>query len=278
MRWLVTLALLVAIPHPADACCEPDPLTATRPRSWTVLPPNPRILAFVPGPASQRITANAPFDQRLVDDTHWFHVYELRFEIDVGTLIVEVPTSGSKTTRASFPISVASANHAQVTAVDTKISCNDIGIALDIPGNAIAARVDWHDGGAATWPEIWDDTPTLKVFIGSAMELRSFTLVALFADGTDRVLGTSSMRYRPFDGEVNRRPLELLDTHWPMLAGPWLPERAPTVRQPSPFDVDDPRPRGLLAVGLLLALVAWQFRGRVRTSSGADYVRPCSWR
>src|SRR5688572_20755372 len=99
MRFLLALCIACLAPRPADACCYYEPITSASPRSWTVVGPNPRILVTIPSILPQRVTANAPLEQRLVDERGPGLTYELRFHKVEGELTVEVPMAHALTKR-----------------------------------------------------------------------------------------------------------------------------------------------------------------------------------
>jgi hypothetical protein len=207
------------------------------------------------------VTANAPLDQRLVNQIDILRVYELRFRKREGELMVHVPIGQSLTQTLTYPIAASSARNARVRSVTTTSGCTDRGFLLRLEGDAIGLRIDWHDRGPPAWFPVWDSAAFLTFERRTLARLRDFDLIALFADGSERTIGTSSMMLD--DRGWVRSPVELLDRYsWPMFAG-WFHTDFPREWEPGPHDVDDPRWRGLLALALLLAL---------------GYVKPCSWR
>jgi hypothetical protein len=272
---LLLVACVLAAPRTTDACSW-EAHTFPSPRAGTPLPAHPRILVHVDTHHEPVFAANATFTSTLVGRTVTSRLYELHFHIARGDLAIRLPGQQVVT----FSVGATTSHRARIAGVNPKRdnSCNGAGFAFDVEGDAIGFRLDWHDGSAPDWfMRSGDQAHFEESRHGALRQLREFDLVALFADGTERWIGTSRMM-NGHDYDRVRRPVELLGVSWPMLAAPYVWGAPVIVWQPSPFDVDDPQPRGVLAVGLLLALVAWQFRGRVRTSSGADYVRPCSWR
>jgi hypothetical protein len=218
---IVVLGLAISLaPRLAHALCK-DPEPEFFPAGG-VVPRDPTLMLFVPARyTGGKLTATgATLETTEVSRTRAFVVYRIRATQTSGTFGVsyQPPVKGYPldVTYAQFEVGAPFPNTAHVTGVEHVYGgwtwSHSDAVRFTIEGNAIAYRLAWHSQQPATIIDPRDSMVGHYCCTGSNMDvdlstLRAFDLVALFTDGSERVLGSASMSSTD---EQIRLPLELV--------------------------------------------------------------------
>jgi hypothetical protein len=209
----VVMLLGIAVPREASATCAPP--DASWSPSGGPLPPNPTVYLFVPMGHDATFTSNVPISTELVDRSGSFAVHRVRIHATTGVVRIDAPGLFAKTV-AEYTIGEAAPNASLVMDVRHLhyfgMCSGSDALEFDIAGTATAYRFDWHDSATPTYMSARD--PALGYLwcgannVESAIKQeRGFELVALYADGSERRLGASTLM---IGASHVRRPTELL--------------------------------------------------------------------
>jgi hypothetical protein len=193
-------------------------------------------------------------------------VYEVTIVAETGYVVVQYTTGDWRhsSDAVGYQIGTHVPAHAMVTGMThrhgwTAACASWDYIALNLAGNAVALRFDWHDWGGST--VVPADSPVVGEsgcigdrVIAEIDRLRAFDAFALFADGSEQLLGRSSLK----GGDPARLPVELAP-HLQLDPTPKPRVRAiPTYEAELATFVDDTSKdrRALVAYGMLLMLLA----------------------
>jgi hypothetical protein len=240
------IVMLARAPR-ADACCA-RPNVGFSPASGTILPPRPTIYVFIPREMSLlyeaqvfvggvgTIAGRAGAIVELVAKSHAYEVVRVRVldhQPGLELTVRWVSTLGETVGRASYRVGDPPPDRARVVGVtheegdETGLSTGSI--RLELEGTAIAYRLTWDDGSttilpaddAIMWTAIDENPrppPTADLghvgCVGYSVDLeelshpRAFDLHALFADGSELRIGSSTAQ---LGGHGVRLPLELVN-------------------------------------------------------------------
>ncbi|HVK86419.1 MAG TPA: hypothetical protein VM513_20010 [Kofleriaceae bacterium] len=209
---VVAVLALAGRPRVADAChCDGDGPPIVVPDHVTILPPNPTLYVFAP-PSDIHVEHGAEIHgarsvSRVVATSPkyivWRHDVQLAsgsFEVRVGPYYTVKYTIGDTPPNEAHIIGVEKAGDFDRWTCSTHVAFD-----LESTGNAIAYRFAWSDGTSTILP-VWRSNyvphgATALGLVGcddgrwnayGLDQQRDLVLSALFADGSEHKLGTSS--------------------------------------------------------------------------------------
>lgn len=274
---VVCIAISLA-PRLAHAICG-DPRSEFSPVGG-VVPRAPTLMLFVPrGQAGGELTAiGATLETTEVARSSAFVVYRIRATRTSGAFGVryQPPVEDDHVPHpitARYVVGSVPANDARVTDVVHSYGAwtcsHSDAVRFTIEGNAIAYRLAWHSKQPAT---IVDPRHSMVGFldcIGRNVDvdlsaLQAFDLVALFADGSERVLGSASMANTE---TMIRLPLELLGEDAEDIDA----TNKPPLERDRPPDIDEAEPCPFVVHGVLalLAFALARFAAGIATTARA---------
>jgi hypothetical protein len=267
---IVVLGIAISLaPRFAHAMCgspEPELFPA-----GGIVPRDPTLALFVPArqTGGKLAVTGATLETTEVSRTSAFVVYRIRTTQTAGAfeLTYQPPAEDNwipDPITARYVVGSVPANAARVTGVEHVYgawTCSHTdAIRFRIEGNAIAYRLAWHSQEPATVIDPSRAKVGYLSCIGMNVDidlasLQAFDLVALFADGSERVLGSSAMSNT--DKKI-RLPLELVGEDAEDIGTTDKPplERGRRVVDAEPCSLVG---HGLLAVLALLACVLARF-------------------
>lgn len=270
-----------------------SPSTGFSPPPGTVLPASATVYLFVVNhdferepPAIGLEVDGARFTARRIATMPQYEVVRIDLASSSREVVIRWKSEHAyDATEVRYPVGSPAPGDVHVTGVSdthTAWACSHTDtIDITLTGNAIAYRLDWSDGTSDVVPAnlgvLWgrygrdEAAPSSHqlalgfvscmgdlVEPGRLATLRTFRLVALFADGSERRLGPASAR---LDHRTVRLPWELLRAT--TADGPPEPLRAPVPARPTPPSAapapsqpgGDPRPTWPM-IGALAGLAA----------------------
>jgi hypothetical protein len=232
---VVVFATLVVTRNLASATCAQSVELAPREGP---LPANPTVYLFVPKVGDPVIEANVPITTDVVDRSGTYTVHRIKIHATSGVAKLRVFLYwGRVPLTGEYEIGAASTNSSVVTAVrheNPVMACSrtDV-IDFKIAGTAVAYRLDWRSPDPPTFlsarsPRLGEICFTSNAEEPAITQLRAFELVALYADGSERALGTSVLMLGRYQVRV---PIELvgstghIEERWPLVH--WSPADEP---------------------------------------------------
>jgi hypothetical protein len=261
---IVVLGIAISLaPRLAHAVCAgPGPWFSV---AGSVVPRDPTLLLFVPtGAEGGQLTATgASVAMSEVSRSPAFVVYKIRATRTARKfeLHYQLPVTrgfAPQVISAEYEIGSAPVNAARVTDVThaySRWTCSHTdAVRFTIEGTAIAYRLDWRSTQPATIIDASDPLVGDLDCIGTNVDvdlssLQTFDLVALFADGSERALGSASMSNT---GTRIRLPLELLGEN---------ADDIEATRKPGAFFVIDKTNLTAFGAHCTLALLAFLLSG-----------------
>jgi hypothetical protein len=270
----IFVAAVVATPRTAAACQCYDSTPFAVPDPGTVVPTQPTFYVFVPRTPFNDEHHDAevrgvPFTRRLVTRSSAFQVWRIDVLATAGSFELEL--DGYDPVR--YTIGPTPQNHTRIIGVEQTGSLSEVygcttHIAFDFEttGTAIAYRFAWSDGTSTILPAYRSQyAPNALTALGrigcddgkwnddGLAQSRAFVMFALFADGSEHKLGSSTAWLGPNGSRV---PIELANAKVD-------PPRAS--RPPPPMNVEVTTwwrqmvaaSAGMLVVAALLGLVAF---------------------
>lgn len=258
----------------AEACQCDDSTPFVLPDPGTVVPSQPTFYVFVPRTQfnyehHDAEVRGAEFTRRLVTRSSAFHVWRIDVLAAAGSFELKLGAYDA----VRYTIGPTPPNQARIVGIEQTGSLSDVygcytHVAFDFEttGTAIAYRFAWSDGTSTILPAYRSQyAPNALTALGrigcdggkwnddGLAGSRAFVMFALFADGSEHKLGSSTARFG-LDG--SRVPVELVNAK--------VPRPPPAPIPPPPMNVEVTTwwrqvvaaSAGTLAVAAVLGLVA----------------------